>query len=188
MRKRISALRKILRTPRYAAAAGGLAAALFAFLALMKNFSVLRDTAASPAFSFTDWLGLVWDLLRGGIMNLGWLGLLLSAAMSVLFGINIAVLWHLRAENKKLRAKGGAAALGGTIAGILGVGCASCGSILLTSILASFGATGLIALFPLRGQEFAIVSIVLLLISLSGLLKSAALPPGVCAVPPQKTA
>ncbi len=105
----------------------------------------------------------------------------------MLFGINIAVLWYVRAANKKLRAKGSTAALGGTIAGILGVGCASCGSILLTSILASFGATGLIALFPLRGQEFAIASIVLLLISLSGLLKSAALPPGVCAVPSRKS-
>ena len=49
---------------------------------------------------------------------------------------------------------------------MLGVGCAACGSILLTTVLAWVGAGALIRLLPLQGEEFGIIGVILLAISI----------------------
>lgn len=58
------------------------------------------------------------------------------------------------------------------VSGILGVGCASCGSFLLGALLASAGAAGVIALLPLGGEEFSILAIGLLAASIFWMTKS----------------
>ena len=51
-------------------------------------------------------------------------------------------------------------------AGVLGVGCAACGSLLLGVVLPSLGAAGALAALPLNGEEFGILSVALLFASL----------------------
>jgi len=75
-------------------------------------------------------------------------------------------------KRKDIPKKEGVGAAGAFASGLLGVGCASCGAFLLGSILASFGASGLIALLPLRGEEFSILAIVLLGLSIYWISKS----------------
>jgi hypothetical protein len=75
-------------------------------------------------------------------------------------------LTYYYARQKELPKKEGAGAAGAFASGIFGVGCASCGSFLLGSLLASFGASGLIAFLPLRGEELTILSIALLGLSI----------------------
>ena len=48
------------------------------------------------------------------------------------------------------------------IAGLLGVGCAACGSVILTAVLAGAGST-LLLLLPFGGAELGFLGIVLLL-------------------------
>jgi len=69
-----------------------------------------------------------------------------------------------------------AAGLGGVASGALGIGCAACGAFLLSTTLSLFGAAGALALLPLRGGEFGILSVVLLLVSLSLISRKIAAP------------
>lgn len=48
----------------------------------------------------------------------------------------------------------------GMLSGLLGVGCASCGSVIISSLI-GFGATAsVIGVLPLRGQEFGLLGVV----------------------------
>ncbi len=49
---------------------------------------------------------------------------------------------------------------------LLGLGCASCGALILTSLLSFFGAAGILTILPLHGGEFQILAFVLVLVSL----------------------
>ena len=92
--------------------------------------------------------------------------------VALLFGMNVAMfLYYLKQRRTVFVGGGTATGIGGLIAGILGVGCAACSSVLLTSLLATLGASGLLALLPFGGGEFGIAGIFLLLISISSIAK-----------------
>ena len=73
---------------------------------------------------------------------------------------------------------GGASAvsIGGVVSGVLGIGCAACGTFVLTSVLALVGAGGLVTLLPLAGQEFGFLGAGLLLVANYLLLKKLSQP------------
>lgn len=89
----------------------------------------------------------------------------LLVTTAVLVGVNLAlVTYHLREHQVSLR--GGSGGAGGVVLGTFGAGCASCGSALLAGVLSLFGASGLLAVLPLDGLEFALLSVVLLVLSI----------------------
>ena len=103
---------------------------------------------------------------------------LISATYTVLiatfFGIQIALLTYYirKARGGVMRIKGlGAMSLGGIISGALGIGCAACGTFILTSVLALFGGAGVLAYLPFGGEEFGIIGAGLLTYSIYLLLK-----------------
>ena len=49
---------------------------------------------------------------------------------------------------------------------LLGVGCASCGSVILTSLIGFASATVVLGLLPLRGIEFGIIGIIILVLAM----------------------
>ncbi len=69
-----------------------------------------------------------------------------------------------------------ASGFGGAASGVLGIGCAACGSFILSTTISSLGAASAIAILPLRGGEFGILSVVLLLVSLVLISKKIAAP------------
>ncbi|QQS19426.1 hypothetical protein IPL85_04040 [Candidatus Saccharibacteria bacterium] len=85
-------------------------------------------------------------------------------SLSLLFGINIAVLTYaLRRKTASARASG-TSGLAATL-GILSSGCAACGTSLLGPLLATFGATSLTAVHNI-GAAFSLVGSALLLYSI----------------------
>ncbi|MBK5204909.1 MAG: hypothetical protein JJD98_05735 [Polaromonas sp.] len=62
------------------------------------------------------------------------------------------------------------------MSGVIGIGCAACGSLILGVILPSFGAAGALAALPLNGEEFGILSVALLFVSLLLISKNIAEP------------
>ena len=48
--------------------------------------------------------------------------------------------------------------VGGLVTGVFGIGCAACGTFVLTPLLAAVGAGGLIAFLPFGGEEFGVLS------------------------------
>jgi len=85
-------------------------------------------------------------------------------AVAALFGINISMLaYQLRENRVSVREGSGSAA--GVALGVLGAGCAACGTAVLAGILSLFGAAGVLTLLPLGGLEFALGALVLLALS-----------------------
>ncbi|MCB9809107.1 hypothetical protein H6776_01785 [Candidatus Nomurabacteria bacterium] len=59
----------------------------------------------------------------------------------------------------------------GFIAGLFGMGCSACGAAVLGPLLAALGVGGLLTILPFHGQEFTLIGIILLVISLWSLNK-----------------
>ena len=137
--------------------------------------------------------------LLGGIgTNFSFLSAGYTIAIAALFGINFAMIVYflkrtrlrqgfgrtppepLATERGQARVGLGrqnlAAGVGGIASGALGIGCAACGSFILTTALSSFGAASALAILPLRGGEFGILSVVLLALSLVLISKKIAAP------------
>jgi len=86
--------------------------------------------------------------------------LVLPLIISGLSGVNAGLLSVLIARRRGVRRAGGG--ILAILAGAAGVGCASCGSVLIVSLLGLSAATPVLAVLPLKGFEFSIVSILLL--------------------------
>ena len=79
----------------------------------------------------------------------------------------IAYYFRLRRQLVSQAGQAGAAAsLGGLASGFFGVGCAACGTFVLSPVLSFVGASGLIALLPFGGEEFGALGVAMLGFSL----------------------
>lgn len=152
----------------YIVLASTLALFAFVFAVWFPNLGLITDVFTTSSAPIEAKLKLTLSLLGGISTNFSVLSAGYTIAIAILFGILVAMIVYLV---KKRRAQLGsstlATGLGGTLSGILGVGCAACGSFLLMMVLASFGAAGAITLLPLKGGEFGVVSVVLLVVSLA---------------------
>jgi len=102
--------------------------------------------------------------MLGGLTTLfSPIGSLIIVLFAILFSLNAVLLYQYiilqRTLTKRSGGKGAVLSTAGTIAAALGIGCASCGTAIIFSLLSLFGASGLILWLPLHGQEFAIVGL-----------------------------
>jgi hypothetical protein len=95
--------------------------------------------------------------------------------VAILSGINIALLAHytkrVKSATKGFKRVHSGSCLG-LIVGFLGVGCAACGSVILTAILATIGAGGLLLALPFQGAEVGVLALLMLLTSNYFLIKN----------------
>lgn len=166
------------RTP-YIVGAMILVLIVFAFAVLLPNLSLLSEVVFNSSASLGTKINLTLSLLGGIRTNFSDLSATYTILIAILVGVNIAMIVYLVRKRSGLGQSGIAAGAGGIVSGALGVGCAACGSFLLSTILASFGAAGTLALLPLKGGEFGIVSVALLGITL-GIVSNKIAEPLVC--------
>ncbi len=99
----------------------------------------------------------------------------LTVTISILFGLQMATLVFyiksMRHEGQVVK-KTGVLSVSGFVSGLFGIGCSACGSVIVTGLLSTVGAGGLLALLPLKGEEFSFLAIGLLSYSLYYLLKA----------------
>lgn len=111
-------------------------------------------------------------------------GLLTTA---LLFGINVSLfVYYIKRKiadsaSQKSGNKTGLSGAVGFLFGLLGVGCASCGSLLLASLLSIFGLGSVLSYLPFGGEEFIFIGIIFLLFSIYELLNKIK-NPTVCSV------
>lgn len=107
---------------------------------------------------------------------------LFTLLLPLLFGINSALLiFYIRffkTAPSSLSLGGG---IMGSISAFLGIGCAACGSVFLSALTSTLGASGLLALLPFHGKEVGYAGLLFLLISSTLLARSISKPP-VCPV------
>ncbi|MBT4516601.1 MAG: hypothetical protein HOC78_01785 [Candidatus Komeilibacteria bacterium] len=100
--------------------------------------------------------------------------------VSILAGINFSMLiFYLKRKIKLERSVG--TGFVGIIIGIFGVGCASCGSVVLSSIFGYTAVTNFLGILPFHGIEIGVLGLMLLLLSIY-LLASKIQNPAVCKI------
>lgn len=168
---------------RYLGVALGFSALAFAVSLWLHNIALIKTALFSPFFTTIDKILLLIRLLGGITTNVTTLSAVLIIVLALIFGINIAfLLYSLRHKSKATSVYATGSVAGGIISAVFGTGCASCGAYLLGSILTSLGASGLLAFLPLGGQEFLLLSIGLLVVSVVWSAKSIQTA-SICSVP-----
>jgi len=132
-----------------------------------QNWPTLVSLGRIAGFSESFKLG--WILLGSIRTNFTVFSAITTVLLAILFGVTITLTIHLLRRAKTIQSN--TSTLLGSVAGIFGIGCAACGGALLTAFLSIFGATSLITLLPLHGQEFSLLAIGLLLYSIYTLTK-----------------
>lgn len=156
--------RLVLSIPLYATVAvlaGLMGLTLFV---VTQNIALVRDLVIFGPLPLGDRLTILFNLFPfiGSGFDLATSILLL--AIGVLTGLNVAMLlYHLREHRVSI--EGGSGSVGGVLFGTLGAGCAACGSAVVAGVLGLFGASWIVAFLPLEGLEFALVGLLVLVLS-----------------------
>lgn len=171
------ALRRVFARSSYLALAAALAVAAFLLAVWFPNFGLIGDVFGRSNAPFAVKIGVALSLLGGIVTNFSLLSAAYTIAIAVLFGTNVAMIVYLLRQ-KRAGAAGQNVAIGsgGVVSGVLGIGCAACGSLILSAMAPFLGTAGALAMLPLNGGEFGILSVVLLVVSLLFMSKTIAEP------------
>lgn len=161
------ALQKVFSRATYVFTALATSAVIFAFAAWLPNIRLIASVVGSSDASFSQKLGIPISLLGSIATNFTMLSASYTIAIAVLFGVNLAmVIYFLKRKISEVKQTGITMGFLGIASGVLGVGCAACGSFLLTSGLSLVGASGILAFLPFAGVEFGIIGVILLSVSI----------------------
>lgn len=162
-----AALGQVFAYPSYIALAGVLATLAFLLAIWLPNLGLMGEVFWSSNTTLAAKLGIALSLLGGIATNFSLLSGGYTIAIAVLFGMTTAMIAYLLKQRRVAAAgKNIAIGTGGVASGILGIGCAACGSLILGAVFPSLGAAGALAALPLNGEEFGILSVALLFVSL----------------------
>ncbi|MGB3921881.1 MAG: hypothetical protein WBL19_01180 [Minisyncoccia bacterium] len=183
----LQALKKVFRKPRYVLLALITGAIVFAFAVWLPNLPLIVQIMGHSEISFSQKLDLPWSLLGSIATNFTLLSASYTIAIAVLFGVYVAMAtYFLKRRIKEVGQGDVATGFFGITSGVIGMGCAACGSFLLMSILSFVGAGGVLVLLPLQGSEFGILGAILLALAVYVTAKQIE-NPLVCKVPITKS-
>lgn len=164
---------RVFKKGRYASLALAVYFLTISLILLTPNSSLLMSifqhdglslwAKVSVVVSLYGSLTTTYTLFSGGLMLL----------LALLFTINLVLLlfYIRRAQRMTGGKRASLSGVAGTVAGLLGIGCAACGSVIIAGLTAALGVPSLLLFLPLNGSEFAILGIVLLAISIHFLVK-----------------
>jgi len=139
------------------------------------NWDFLRFGLTVGGFDGLEKLQFIYHFYWTLGSNFTPLSAVLTVLISVLFGLQMAALLFyiksMRHEGRIVRTSG-ALSVGGFVSGLFGIGCSACGSVIITGVLSTVGASGLLTLLPLGGEEFSLIAVGLLSYSLYYLIRA----------------
>lgn len=163
----MATFRQVFSQTRYAAVAIAVAVIVFVLSVWLPNWRLIIEVLYSFNISLFDKLLILTGLLGSIKTNFTFISAGYTIAIAVLFGVEISLLMFYIKNRRGLSVGSGAfTGFGGLVSGIFGIGCAACGTFLLTSILILFGAGWIITFLPLGGEEFGILGVALLAYSI----------------------
>ena len=162
--------RSVFSKPRSIALAVFVAWVVFTTAVWLPNLSLIAIILTSSA-SVMDKLSFVLTFYASITTNFTTVSAIYTSVIAVLFGIQVALLEYYIQQNKTGWLPGGFKSLAGTsvgglVAGAFGIGCAACGTFILTALLTSLGASGFLLWLPFGGEEFGFLGVLLLLYSI----------------------
>ncbi|MDP3735147.1 MAG: hypothetical protein Q8R39_01830 [bacterium] len=168
----------------YAVLAVALTILAFLLAVWLPNIGLIADIFISSHAPLSRKLTIALSLLGSIFTNFTLFSAGYTIAIAMLFGANVTmIVYFLKRTRRRLQGQEIAAGTLGVASGALGIGCAACGSFLLSTVLSAVGAAGALAILPLHGGEFGILGVVLLVFSLVIIAKKIASP--LICTPPQ---
>jgi len=149
-------------SPKYLTLALFVAVTVFLFSIWLPNLGLIRVVIFSPDFTFLKKALFLWDSLGAISTNFSLLTASFTLFISVLFGLNISLAVYYFKKRITFQ-KAGGISIAGMLVGLIGVGCASCGAIVLSTLLGVGAAAAVTGILPFGGQEFSMLSIIILL-------------------------
>jgi len=140
---------------------------VFVFAVLLPNIPLLVQVLPMLGVSVWVKIKIIFGLLGAIKTNFSIFSAIYTIIIAILFGINVSLFtYFIRKQKQTFKNINSGAGIGGLISGILGIGCAACGTFILTWVLGLVGVAGIISYLPLGGEEFGILGIGLLLYAL----------------------
>jgi len=162
----LNAFIQVFSKIRYTAIAITISAIVFVFAAWLPNIKLIIEIIFNSGASVLEKMGILYSLLGSIQTNFSVVSAGYTIAIAILFGINITLLiFYIRSRREVKLGSGATLSAGGLISGIFGIGCATCGTFILSSLLGIFGAAGILAFLPFGGGELGLLGIGLLLYS-----------------------
>lgn len=164
----LSVLVKVFSQFRYILIASLVAMLALSAAILLPNTAVILQVLQSQSIDLGAKLSFLGSMYGAFLTSFTFFSAFYTLALASLLGVNTALLtYYIRRRQKAVSNTGGhAAGVLGVISGVFGVGCAACGSVIITSLLVLVGAGGLLALLPFHGAEFGVLGIIFLSISI----------------------
>ncbi len=156
------ALQTVFRSRSYYFLASSSMALFVLFEMWLANYSIIIFVFRNTAFNWQDRLSILWSSITVYLTTFSWSIQIITFLVAFFVGINTALLIYYVRQRFRLQGAARTSVLG-VIISLFGVGCASCGSVILSSVLGFTIATNVIAVLPLRGKEFSLLAIVALL-------------------------
>ncbi len=154
-------------------------------ITIVIQFSFWSDIWAFSEFSVPMRLHII-------LSSIGVWGVSFTTAMQTLTGIIIILtgintaLFVFYLQHRIQTASASSLGFWGMLVSLFGVGCASCGSAILTALIGFGAATTVVAALPLHGLEFTIVGLIAICVSI-GVLTHRIARPGTCRIPSTRT-
>jgi hypothetical protein len=161
---------EIIRQPKYLAVAITVSLAVIAFAAWLPNLHLITKTMTSSTMTLWQKTNLMTSLLGSLQTNFTALSRAVTFVSAGLAGVQVSLLGYYTRQTAKLQRSMGMSTLG-VATSLLGVGCASCGSVVLTSLIGFGTATAVLGFLPFRGQEFGFLGIGVLLFAIHFTMK-----------------
>jgi hypothetical protein len=179
----VNVLGQVFQRFQYLLLASGVAFTFVSAALLLPNRPVIVQIFTSDVTAWSAKMSFLWSIYGSLQTNFTVLTGSYLLLVGVLFGVNIALLvYYIRRQQSLARsAKTHLTSLGGMVSATFGIGCAACGSVILTAVFGLAGTGTLLAWLPLHGLEFGVVGIVLLWLSIYYLTKRIS-DPLVCSV------
>ena len=150
---------------------------LFALLILIsEKASALQSLLQFQYFSLGERLHLALVFLFSVKSSFLTTGIVLSFFGSVLGAMNITFAYLYFKRRAGVLVKHHVYSGAGMFVAFLGIGCAACGSALLTAMLGMFGLSSILGFLPYQGAELGVIGLIILAVTTLALAKKVAGP------------
>lgn len=133
-------------------------------IVLFPNLSLLKDIFNSDV-NINEQIKFLFSLIFSNPYYANFWSLIYLLTISLLSSVGITMSVYIFRQ-KIRQTKGIGLGMVGTLATLIGVGCVSCGSFFVLTILSYFGIASLVTNLPYHGQEIGFLGILLLCISI----------------------
>jgi hypothetical protein len=158
----MNTLGHVFTKPKYAVLAILVAVGIIVFAVWLPNIRLITASIVSTSLSFEQKMKLLTSLLGSLQTNFTVLSRSLLILSALLMGIQVSLVAYYVRQTTKLQQDMGIS-FAAMIFSLLGVGCASCGSVLLATLFGFGAMTAIVSQLPFKGQEFSFVGLLLLL-------------------------